>query len=106
MAMDTEAEQGYWSREEAENLSMRHPNETVQIKASRGILPDGMDEKRFVIIKACMYLRLTEELQSAAKFAIASVREFILTVPAACHLEQPVVELIRSVGGRIVRTSE
>ncbi len=78
---------------------------TLQTRGvTRAILADGMDEKQFVIIKACARLRLTTEMRSASEFAKSTMREFILSVPSNCDVDAAVVGLVHSVGGRIVRS--
>jgi hypothetical protein len=67
------------------------------------ILPDGMDDGRVVIIKACSELRLTRELQTAAAFALQTSRELILSVPSGCRIHDALLQFLKSNQATIAR---
>jgi hypothetical protein len=50
------------------------------------ILPDVLDDRRLVLIKACSALRLTREIVTAERVARASSRQFVLAVTDTCVL--------------------
>lgn len=70
----------------------------------RTILPDGMDDERIVLIKACSALRLTGEIKNAASAAHRSGRVFILAVPSSCWLDEDLLTFVRSTGVEVMRT--
>jgi hypothetical protein len=62
------------------------------------ILPDGLDEDRLVIIKACRQLRLTNEIRIAEAVARDTNRLFVLVVPEDCALSESAEIFIRTHG--------
>ncbi len=76
------------------------------MSSPRGVLPDGVDDTRVVLIKACAYLRLTYEIRLATTMAEQQRRTLVLACKKACrfspdlerHLKQStgVVQVLRS----------
>jgi hypothetical protein len=57
----------------------------------RGCLPDGLNENRVVVIKACSHLRLTYEIKLAAYFAKQTSRKLIIATPEKCDLAKALI---------------
>lgn len=70
----------------------------------RSILPDGMDDTRLVIIKACSSLRLTNEIRLASRAAQRKQLAFILAVPPSCVLEPQLLGFVEDHGITVYRT--
>jgi hypothetical protein len=79
-------------------------NDTLKATDERTILPDGMDDARLVLIKACSALRLTAEIRRAASAAQRSGRVFILAVPEASLLDEDLLAFARAAGVEVMRT--
>jgi hypothetical protein len=73
--------------------------------ARKAILPDGLDEKRLLIVKSCSMLRLTEEIRIANSVAQETQRTFILAVQDRCTLDSELLNFISSTGIVILRIS-
>jgi len=61
---------------------------------SRAILPDALDEERLVLIKACLSLRLTHEIRTAALTAEERGLKFVLAVPVRCVLDSALTKFL------------
>lgn len=70
---------------------------------ARAFLPDGMDKTRIVLIKACSRLKLTYELKLATFMARENKRQFIISIPNNCQLEDALEKYIGEHQVKIVR---
>jgi hypothetical protein len=70
------------------------------------ILPDALDDTRFVIIKACGSLRLTHEIRLAVALARESHREFVLAVDPACILSTDLSRFLSDSAATVIRTPQ
>ena len=71
----------------------------------KSILPDGLDNIRLVLIKACSTLRFTDEIRIAEAVARETRRQFIITVPEHCVFASDLSTFVESNGVLIVRTT-
>ena len=53
----------------------------------RGILPDGVNESHFILIKSTRHLRLTYEIRLAAYMAFKDSRNLLIVVRPECELD-------------------
>jgi hypothetical protein len=70
----------------------------------RGVLPDAVDKDRVILLKACSFLRLTNELRTAAFAAANSGRRLWLVVRSDTELHPNLVEFAGEHAIRIERS--
>jgi hypothetical protein len=64
----------------------------------RSCLPDGLNENRVVIIKACSHLRLTYEIKLVTYFAKQTSRKLVIAIPEKCDLAKTLIVYAKELG--------
>jgi hypothetical protein len=64
----------------------------------RGCLPDGVDKSRIVLVKACLNLRLTQEIKLIAYFATQTSRKLVIAIPEKCDLAKSLIVYAKEQG--------
>ena len=64
----------------------------------RGCLPDGVDKSRIVLVKACLYLRLTYEIKLTTYFAKQTSRTPVIAIPEKCDLARALIVYAKEQG--------
>lgn len=77
---------------------------TASMNSDRAILPDGLNNERLVLVKACSALRLTFEIRMAAFAARKQGLEFILAVPSNCVLDSDLRAFVQEQFITVLRT--
>jgi hypothetical protein len=69
----------------------------------RGCLPDGIDQSRVILIKACSHLRLTYEIKLATYFAKQTSRRLVIDIPEKCVLAKALITYAKEQGVDFLR---
>ena len=64
----------------------------------RGCLPDGVNNSRIVLIKACLHLRLTYEIKLATYFAKQTSRTPAIAISEKCDLAKALIVYAKEQG--------
>jgi hypothetical protein len=65
--------------------TFRKDDKGTIVSQIRGILPDAVDDARVVLLKACIYLRLTYEIRTATFMAQKKNRTLVLACKKVCR---------------------
>jgi hypothetical protein len=74
-------------------------------RLAKSILPDGLDDARLVLVKACSTLRLTDEIRIAESVARETRRQFVIAAAEHCEFASELSTFVKSNGVVIVRTT-